>query len=161
MGLRPIRLGTVFPDGRLRARHDVVQGYLAYEKPHHPRTLPYAYGLGPRGVLGGWTVSCGRSTPLGVGFQRRTGMLFSLLHRHYRVDEPARSKSKGLAQPFTLNQERVKGPAGHHPPKVTTSMLSWTLIYPAGSISEVDFLLDLSILENLDMVHVGWLVGYR
>ena len=31
----------------------VVQWYLAHEKTHPPRTLPYAYPWGPRGVLGG------------------------------------------------------------------------------------------------------------
>ena len=38
-----------------------VQGYLTYKRP--PRTLSYAYALGPRRVLGGWAFSYGRGTP--------------------------------------------------------------------------------------------------
>ena len=39
-------------------------GYLAYKKPHPPRTLPYAYAQGPGGVLGGWAFSYERGTPV-------------------------------------------------------------------------------------------------
>ena len=34
-----------------------IQVYLAHKKPHPPRTLPWAYAEGPRGVLGGWAFS--------------------------------------------------------------------------------------------------------
>jgi len=36
---------------RVAAAH--VQGYLAHKKPHHPRTLNWAYAQGPMVVLGG------------------------------------------------------------------------------------------------------------
>ena len=41
-----------------------VEGYLACKKMHPPRTLPQAYGQGPRGFLGGWAFSYGRGTPV-------------------------------------------------------------------------------------------------
>jgi hypothetical protein len=39
---------------------EVFKGYLAHKKTPPPRTLPWAYAQGPRGVLGGW----GRGTPV-------------------------------------------------------------------------------------------------
>jgi hypothetical protein len=45
--------------------------------------------------------------------------------------------------------------------KRTISRFSQTAVSPAGSTSEVDLLLDFSILENGPIVHVGWLVGGR
>ena len=43
-----------------------VQGYLTYKKPHHPRTLPYAYVYGRRGVLRGWVFSHGGGIPVKI-----------------------------------------------------------------------------------------------
>ena len=43
-----------------------VQGYPTYKKTHHPRTLPQAYALGPRVVVGGWVFSYEQGTPVGV-----------------------------------------------------------------------------------------------
>ena len=68
--------GHLTPFRKVR-RHSVrytVQGYLAHKKSHllgpcrRPmptvlRGVPYAYG--PREVLGGWTFSYGRGTPVG------------------------------------------------------------------------------------------------
>ena len=39
---------------------EAFKGYLAHKKTPPPRTLPWAYAQGPRGVLGGW----GRGTPV-------------------------------------------------------------------------------------------------
>ena len=41
-----------------------VQGYLVDKKMPPPRTLPQAYAWGHRGVLGGWSFSYGRGTPV-------------------------------------------------------------------------------------------------
>ena len=50
-----------------------VQGNLAWKKTHPPRTLPWAYAYGPRGVLRGWAFSYGRGSPvsafLGIGVE--------------------------------------------------------------------------------------------
>ena len=37
-------------------------GVPRLQETHAPRTLPYAYAWGPRGVLGGWTISYGLGT---------------------------------------------------------------------------------------------------
>jgi hypothetical protein len=42
----------------------ILQGYLAHQKSHPPRTLPYAYAQGPREVLGEGAFFYGRGTPV-------------------------------------------------------------------------------------------------
>jgi hypothetical protein len=49
-------------------------------------------------------------------------------------------------------------PASHQPPEVNYIEVLANADYPAGSTSEVDLLLDFSILENGPKVHFGWLV---
>ena len=54
-------------------RHPLdLQRYLMYKKTHSPRTLPYAYAEGLRGVLGGWALSYGRGTPVPLSSQYST-----------------------------------------------------------------------------------------
>ena len=55
-----------------------MQGYLAHERAHTPRTLPQAYAKGPRGVLKGWAFSYERGTPVGEDFDH---WLLDLLKR--------------------------------------------------------------------------------
>jgi len=57
------------------ARNVRLQGYLAHKKTLTPKTLPWAYASGPRGVLGGYAFSYERGTPV-VG-QRRVERTWS------------------------------------------------------------------------------------
>ena len=60
--------------------------YLAYKKTHPPRTLPYAYAYGPRGVLGEWAFSYERGTP--VQKQLSKGKRRRVWHPHVDFGSP-------------------------------------------------------------------------
>ena len=49
------------PEG-LQPADQALQGNLAGKKPHRPETLPWAYALSPRVVLGEWVLSYERGT---------------------------------------------------------------------------------------------------
>ena len=50
--------------GIAHPKPEALHEYLTYKTTYPPRTLPWVYAQGPRGVLGGWTLSCGRGTPV-------------------------------------------------------------------------------------------------
>ena len=75
--MAPMAFTEVVPEtvSSLRRRHSFgssqwlrlpLQGYLTDKNTLPPRTLPWAYALGPRGVLGGLAFSYGRGTPVNL-----------------------------------------------------------------------------------------------
>ena len=52
-------------DRAVAPRGGQYRGTSLIRKSAPPETLPWAYALGPRGVLGGWAFASERGTPVG------------------------------------------------------------------------------------------------